>query len=148
MLRWMVLGVIAASATIASAPAAAAPPQWQLAGKTYNSVAFVDMSSVSGKGASKQFTAMRVSGQPGKDGWSTVVQKLSVNCDTRIFIDAGSRIEKPDSTAISYPGIGATQRAVSSGVFFDLFELVCAGRPGLKVADPKSWTLRNFKPGQ
>lgn len=132
---------------LATAPADAATADWQLAGKTYNSVAFVDLSSVASDGPKKSFTAMRVSGQPKSDGWRSVVQRLSVNCSTRMFDDAGSRIEKNDGTAVSYPGFGATQKAVSRGVFFDMFEVICSGRGGTRVTDPKSWTLRNFKPG-
>ena len=71
---------------------------WRLAGTTYNSAAFVDLASVAGAGPAKSFTAMRVSGQPAKDGWRTVVQKLTVNCDTRMFVDAGSRIEQADGS--------------------------------------------------
>jgi hypothetical protein len=28
-----------------------------------------------------------------------------------------------------------------------MFEIVCNGRAGDRVADPKSWTRQNFKPG-
>jgi hypothetical protein len=138
---------LAASAVLAD-PAAASPNRWQMAGKTYNSVAFVDMNSVSRNGALTDFTAMRVSGQPASDGWSSVFQRLQVNCDTRIFVDGGSRIEQADGTVVNYPGSAATQKAVSRGVFFDMFQLVCSGRTGLSIGDPKTWTRRNFKPGQ
>lgn len=139
----VVISVLAASA----APAAAAPSKWQLAGKTYNSVAFVDLNSVFSEGGMKSFTAIRVSGQPKSDGWRKVVQRLRVNCSTRIFEDAGSRIEKNDGTIVNYPGSGASQKAVSRGVFFDMFEVVCSGRSGTRVTDPEAWTLRYFKPG-
>ena len=128
--------------------AATPPATWQLAGTTYNSTAFVDMRSVRGSGASKQFTALRISGQPAKDGWKSVVQKLSVNCDTRVFLDGGSRIAKTDGTVVSYPAFGARQIARSSGVFFEMFEIVCGGRAGKAVTDPQEWTLRNFKVGR
>src|SRR4051812_18564556 len=97
--------LIAVGALNFSQPAAATP-SWQLAGTTYNSVAFVDVASVRGNGSSKTFTAVRVSGQPAKDRWKKVVQKLTVNCDTRMFFDAGSRIENSDGTVTTYPGFG------------------------------------------
>jgi len=120
---------------------------WRLAGTTYNSVAFVDLASVEGSGASRRFTAMRVSGQPAKDGWRNVVQKLTVNCDTRVFVDAGSRIEQSDGSVKTYPGFGATQRAVSSGVFFDMYQVVCEGSDARRVSDPQAWTRANFTVG-
>src|SRR5215213_5787341 len=92
-----------------ASPAAAA--QWQLAGTTYNSVAFVDVASVVSRGQSKSFSAMRVSGQPDKDGWVSVVQQLSADCETGIFLDAGSVIEQSDGSLKKYPGFGASQRA-------------------------------------
>jgi hypothetical protein len=127
--------------------AATPPASWQLAGTTYNSAAFVDMRSVRGSGASKNFTALRISGQSAKNGWKTVVQKLSVDCDTRVFLDGGSRITRTDGNVVSYPGFGARQIARSSGIFFEMFEIVCAGRAGTAVSDPQQWTLRNFKVG-
>jgi hypothetical protein len=132
---------------LAALAAAAGGSDWRLAGTTYNSAAFVDLASVAGAGPAKRFTAMRVSGQPAKDGWRTVVQKLTVNCDTRMFVDAGSRIEQADGSVKTYPGFGATQRAVSTGVFFDMYEIVCGGRSGKRVGDPEAWTKANFKVG-
>ena len=120
---------------------------WRLAGTTYNSVAFVDLASVEGSGSSRSFTAMRVSGQPAKDGWRNVVQKLTVNCETRVFVDAGSRIEQSDGSVKTYPGFGATQRAVSSGVFFDMYRIVCEHSEGRRVSDPQAWTRSNFTVG-
>jgi hypothetical protein len=140
--------VIILCGLVFSAAATAARPSWQLAGKTFNSVAFVDMNSIVGDGTLKDFTAIRVSGQPASDGWTSVVQKLQVNCDTRLFFDGGSRIEQSNGTFISYPGSGASQKAVTRGVFFDMFEIVCAGRRGASVANPKEWTLKNFRPGE
>lgn len=131
----------------ASAPAKAAIPNWQIAGKTYNSVAFVDVNSIVNDGRIKSFTAIRVSGQPQSDRWRSVVQRLRVDCFTRMFDDGGSRIEKTDGTVENYPASGASQRAVSRGVFFDMYQIVCGGREGSSVVDPQSWTLRNFKPG-
>ena len=128
-----------------ASPAAAA--DWRLAGTTYNSVAFIDMASVADRGSGKTFTALRVSGQPAKDGWKTVVQKLHVDCRTRIFIDAGSVIEQADGSIRKYPGIGASQKAMSSGVFYDMFEILCGGRAARSIADPRAWTHRNFKVG-
>ena len=90
---------------------------------------------------------MRVSGQPAKDGWRRVVQKLTVNCDTRIFNDGGSRIEQADGSVKSYPGFGATQRAMSSGIFFDMYQIVCEHRAARPVADPQAWTRKNFTVG-
>jgi hypothetical protein len=126
---------------------AATSPHWQLAGKTYNSVAFVDLNSVAGNGPEKRFTAVRVSGRPTSDGLVSVVQRLGVNCETRAFIDDGSQIEMSDGKVVTYPSSGANQKAFSRGVFFDMFEVVCRGREGIRVNDPKSWTLSNFKPG-
>ena len=137
-----------AMAALSASEAATAGPHWQVAGTTYNSVAFVDVASVRRTGASRSFTTLRISGQPAKDGWRSVVQKLTVNCSTRIFNDAGSKIENSDGTIATYPAFGATQKAVSSGIFFDMYEIVCAGRTGANVSDPRSWTLMNFKPGQ
>jgi hypothetical protein len=92
-----------------AALAASGGGNWQLAGKTYNSVAFVDMTSVRAAGSARTFTAMRVSGQPAKDGWRSVVQKLRVDCGTRIFDDGGSVIEQSDGSRKTYPGFGAKQ---------------------------------------
>jgi len=136
---------LAAALAGIAAPAAAA--DWRLAGTTYNSVAFVDLASVAGSGPVKRFTVMRVSGQPAKDGWRTVVQKLTVHCDSRIFDDGGSRIEQSDGSVKTYPGFGATQKAVSTGIFFDMYAIVCSGRSAQKVTDPKSWTRTHFKVG-
>ena len=132
---------------LALAAVAAGGGDWRYAGKTYNSAAFVDMRSVEGRGSAKSFIALRISGQPDKDGWRTVVQKLTVHCDTRIFNDGGSRIEQADGSVKSYPGFGATQKAMSSGIFFDMYEIVCRGRAAPKVADPKAWMRTNFKVG-
>jgi len=143
-LKWRV----PALAALSVCQVAATGPSWQIAGRTYNSVAFVDVNSVRREGTSRTFTAIRVSGQPAKDRWRSVVEKLSVNCDTRVFLDAGSRIENSDGTVTSYAGLGATQKAMSRGIFFDMFEIVCSGRTGEIVGDPKRWTLKNFKPGQ
>ena len=118
-----------------------------MAGTTYNSVAFVDMASVEGSGPSRRFTAMRVSGQPAKDGWRNVVQRLTVDCDTRLFVDAGSRIEQSDGSVKTYPGFGATQRAMVSGVFFDMYQIVCGHSAGHPVSDPQAWTRENFTVG-
>jgi hypothetical protein len=142
-----VLLIALAVAVALPQPAAAAGSDWQIAGKTYNSVAFLDLGSVSGGREARTFTAMRVSGQPDKDGWSNVVQQLTVDCETRIFVDAGSRIEKSHGTVLTYPGSGASQRAVSRGVFFDMYEIVCSGRGGTRVSDPLQWTRANFRPG-
>ena len=126
---------------------AEAASAWRLAGTTYNSVAFVDIASVRENGSNKAFTALRVSGQPAKDGWNSVVQKLTVECDSRTFTDAGSIIEQSDGSLKRYPGSGASQKAVSRGIFFDMFEIVCQSRNGTPVADPRQWTLKNFKVG-
>jgi hypothetical protein len=143
---WLIPRVTALAA-LGVCQAAAAGPSWQLAGTTYNSVAFVDVNSVRREGRSRAFTAIRVSGQPTKDRWKSVVQKLSVNCDTRAFIDGGSRIENSDGSVTTYPGFGASQKAMNRGIFYDMFEIVCSGRSGQVVGDPKQWTLRKFKPG-
>ena len=134
--------------SFSSAQAALAASKWMLAGTTYNSVAFVDMASITSSGATKNFTATRVSGQPSKDGWLSVIQKLTVNCDTRYFVDRGSIIEQSDGSTKRYPGLGASQRAMSSGVFYDMFGIVCRDRPGTVVSSPKAWTTQNFKVGQ
>ena len=130
---------------VAASTASAA--DWRVAGMTYNSVAFVDVASIRASGAGKAFTAMRVSGQPAKDGWSHVMQKLTAICGTGIFLDAGSVITQADGSVKRYPGSGASQKAVSSGVFHDMFDIVCGGRKAKSVADPKAWTRANFKVG-
>jgi hypothetical protein len=48
---------------------------------------------------------------------------------------------------VSYPGSAAKQKALSRGVFFDMYQVVCQGRTGVIVRDPERWTLSNFKPG-
>lgn len=139
----MAYGIVVALAALAGSGGA----DWRMAGTTYNSVAFVDLNSVQGSSASRRFTAMRVSGQPAKDGWRNVVQKLAVNCDTRMFVDAGSRIEQSDGSVKAYPGFGASQRAMVSGVFFDMYRIVCERSEGRRVSDPEAWTRANFKVG-
>jgi len=62
-------------------------------------------------------------------------------------VDAGSVIKQADGSIRKYPGFGASQKAVSTGVFFDMFEILCGGRAAKRVADPEAWTLRNFKVG-
>jgi len=145
-LNRIALAALAAVAA-ASAAQAAGGSDWRLAGKTYNSVAFVDLASVRGSGQAKSFTALRISGQPAKDGWRNVVQKLTVNCGTRIFTDGGSRIEQADGSVKAYPGIGAKQIAQGRGIFFDMYTIVCQGRAAPHVADPKAWTRANFTVG-
>lgn len=63
-----------------------------------------------------------------------------MDCGTRIFI------EQADGSVKRYPGSGASQRAVSRVIFFDMYEIVCRGRTGTAVGDPKGWT-QNFKIG-
>ena len=75
------------------------------------------------------------------------MQKLTVHCDSRIFDDGGSRIEQSDGSVKTYPGFGATQKAVSTGIFFDMYAIVCSGRAAQKVTDPKAWTRTHFKVG-
>jgi hypothetical protein len=91
---WLIPRVTALAA-LGVCQAAAAGPSWQLAGTTYNSVAFVDVNSVRREGKSRAFTAIRVSGQPTKDRWKSVVQKLSVNCDTRVSSTADRASRTP-----------------------------------------------------
>ena len=147
-MRYSACGPLVVGAAFWSGSASpATASDWRLAGTTYNSVAFVDLASVAGNGSDKSFTAIRVSGQPAKDGWKTVVQRLKVDCATRIFVDFGSVIEQHDGTLKNYPASGASQKAASRGVFSDMFEIVCGGRSGTHVADPKIWALQNFKVG-
>jgi hypothetical protein len=133
-----------------AAPAMAAPaagPRWQLVGKTYNSVAFVDRTSMAGSGPTRLVRVMRVSGQPDKDGWLSVNQQLRVGCADRVFGDEGSIVENADGSQRAYPPTPAIQPVPARGMFKSLFEAVCQGAPGPLVEDPKAWTRQNFKPG-
>jgi hypothetical protein len=127
-----------------AAPAATA--RWQLVGTTYNSVAFVDLGSITKSGELKTAKVVRVSGQPGKDGWLRVDQLLGADCPRVRFIDNGSVILKPDGSHTSFPGSGAYQSKPARGLFADLFETLCHGRSGKIVSDPVSWTHQNFRP--
>ena len=133
---------IPASAVVA----APTPGKWQLVGKTYNSVMLLDLSSAAA-GATKLVRVMRVSGQPGSDGWRSVSQQIRVGCADKSFADKGSTIEKFDgSRAVSPPAMKSTT-APTRGVYAELFKTVCQGSRNIVVADPIAWTRLNFKPG-
>lgn len=136
-----------ALAVPASAIAAPAPAgKWQLVGKTYNSVMFLDLSSV-GAEATKSVRVMRVSGQPDSDGWRSVTQQIRVGCADKSFVDEGSTTEKANGAQERSPPAMKSMTVPTRGVYSDLFETVCHDRRGVVVTDPQAWTRRNFKPG-
>jgi hypothetical protein len=132
---------------IVSAPAHAGAHSWELVGKTYNSVAFLDRESTETVGSVQIVTVMRVSGQPTKDRWRSTTQQIRVDCATGTMGDAGSIVEGTDGSENAYGPTPATRTVPTRGIFADLYQSVCHERQGIKLSDPKSWTLRNFRPG-
>jgi hypothetical protein len=124
----------------------AAAVHWQLVGTTYNSVTFLDRSSIVRAGAIRSVTVLRISGQPRADGWSNVTQRVAVDCAGRRFLDKGSMIRNADGSTKTFPATSAHRDVPSRGVFAQLFEAVCGGRRGAMVSDPIDWTRRNFRP--
>ena len=120
---------------------------WEVVGSTYNSVAFVDRASFSTAKRVRIVNALRVSGQPQTDGWRSTTQRIRIDCAGRLMGDEGSMVESFDGLKTAYGPTAAVQPVPKRGVFARLYESVCEGRHGQKVADPKAWTLRNFKVG-
>jgi hypothetical protein len=140
----LTLGLTALSPAVGSENA----PAWQIIGATYNSVAFLDRASIRSNASVKVVRTLRVSGQPEKDGWRTTKQSISVDCANGMLGDAGSVVEKTDGNNLTYGPTAAKRPLPDRGIFARLYEAVCNGREGTTVTDPKSWTGKNFKPGQ
>lgn len=143
---WLVL----AAALLMVVDQAGATPQsvWQVVGATYNSVAFVDRSSIQRGAFVHHVRTLRVSGQPRSDGWSTAAETILIDCGTRMIAHGGLIITKPNGKQRTYRPAGAKRTAPGRGIFAKLYQAVCHGGPATTVADPKEWTRQNFKPGQ
>jgi hypothetical protein len=127
------------------ASTAAAAPKWEMFGKTYNSVAFLDRSSISA-GNFKRVRTIRVNGQRTKDSWATVREDMSLDCARRSMGSSDIVGKNADGSVVRWPANKLRQAIPQTGMWANLFAAICNGRHGPKVADPELWTRLNFKP--
>jgi hypothetical protein len=132
---------------LASAAFAAPVGKWQVVGKTYNSVMFLDLGSIRESGGTKLLRVMRVSGQPSSDGWNTVTQQLRIGCAAKTLDDLGSTITKRDGSKSLSPPALTSGVVPERGVYADLFQLCVKDGPASSLTIRRPGRGRHSIPG-
>ena len=123
---------------ILASPAIASSHSWELVGRTYNSVGFLNRSRIVSANGVKLVALVRISTQPADDGWKEVEEQLAMHCTTGMIEDLGSTLLDLHGNRESRPGTFKSKAGALSALDRSLFTAVCSGRAGLMVS-PEAW---------
>lgn len=134
----LALGALSALLLTLAYPSMASSHSWELVGRTYDSVGFINRSRIVSEKGVKLVAVIRISTQPPDDGWKEVEEQLAIDCTTGMIEDRGSTLLDLRDNRESHPGTFKSRVSALSSLYRSLFTAVCKGRAGLKIT-PEAW---------